>query len=175
MVGYTHYHGMLPTHGTIRMPKQGHHASRSARAQAKPAQRQPPHVDRLETVHVLAGVDAIDQRILVDVTGQRRLHQDAVHVRVGIETVDQGEQVGLGGVGGKVMIERAKTDLVAGLALVAHVHRRGGIAADQHHGQPGRGQPLRHPRSDPQTQLLQQFLGDAFTVEYACAHADAWQ
>ena len=173
MVGHTDDHRVLAAHRPIGMAQQGHHTLWRTRAQSETAQRQPPHVHRLEAIHVLGRIDPVDQRLLVDMWRQRRLHQDAVHGRIGIETVDQREQLVLGGGRRQVVVERAEADLVAGLALVAHVDRRGGIVPDQHHRQsrlyPALGLAVGHTPGDP----LQQFLRDAFAVEDACAHDHA--
>src|SRR6185312_7069627 len=172
VIGYTDDHRVLATHRTIGVAKQGHHALGRARAQAEAAQREAAHVHRLEAIHVLAGVDAVDQRVLVDVLRQRRLHQDAVDGRIGVELVDQREQFFLRRAARQVVVEGSEADLVAGLALVAHVHRRGGVVAHQHHSEARRGMALRLALGDASANPLQQFLRDAFAVENACAHVD---
>src|SRR6185312_13524742 len=70
------------------------------------------------------------------------------------------------------VVEGTETDLVAGLALVAHIDRRCRVVAHQHHGQPRRGQALPLALGDASANPLQQFLRDAFAVEDACAHVD---
>ena len=57
---------------------------------------QPADIDRVEAVHVLGRVDRLDHRAGADLLGQRQLHQDAVHRRVGIEPRDHRQQFGLG-------------------------------------------------------------------------------
>jgi len=170
VVGHADHDRMLAAHGSIGVAEQGHHALGRAWAQAEAAQGQAADVHRLEAVDVLVRIDAVDQRVLVDVRGQRRLHQDAVHRRVGIEPVDQREQRVLRGACRQVEIERTEADLLAGLALVAHVDRRGRVLADQHDGEAGLGQALRLALGDATGDAFEQFLRDAFAVEDACAH-----
>ena len=55
----------------------------------------------METVHVFLRVDALQNGLAVDVFGQRQLHQNAVHFRVGVQTVNQIQQFGFAGGGGQ--------------------------------------------------------------------------
>ena len=75
----------------------------------------------MEAIDILARVDAVDEAAGVGYAGQRQLHQDAVHLRVGIEPVDQGEQLRFSGARGQVEIECGDAHLVGRAALVAHV------------------------------------------------------
>ena len=53
----------------------------------------------MEAVHVLVRIDRLDHRLRDDVSGQRQLHQDAVHRRIGVEAGDLGDQRFLGRIG----------------------------------------------------------------------------
>ncbi len=84
---------------------------------------------------------------LVDVIGQRHLHQDAVDRGIGIQPLDEAQELGLRGGVGQVVAHRHEPALLAGHALVAHVDVRGRVVADEHHGEPGpafaaRGEPV---------------------------------
>ena len=89
---------------------------------------------------------------------------------IGVEPVDQRAQFALAGVGGQVVVEGMDADLLAGLALVAHVHRRSRIVADQHDGQARARLARRHPRLDADGEVVEQRVGDALAVEDAGAH-----
>ncbi len=159
--------GVAAAHRLVGMPEQGDDAARRARAQAEFAQRQVADVLRMETVHVLARVDAVDQPAGVGNARQRQLHQDAVDLGIGIESVDQRQQLGFAGAGRQVVVERLDADLFRRAALVAHVDGGRRIAADQHHRQARPRLPGRQPRIDPQLELVEQFVGDAPPVEDA--------
>ena len=60
-----------------------------------PSAGQPPDVLGVEAVHVLAERHGVDHPRLVDVRGQRQLHQDAVHPRIAVQPVDERQQLGL--------------------------------------------------------------------------------
>ena len=50
----------------------------------------------MDAVDVLAVVDGVDHVLLVDVLGQRQLHDKAVHIIVLIQLLDAGQQLFLG-------------------------------------------------------------------------------
>ena len=54
------------------------------------------HVHRMKAVHVLGGIDPIEHLLGVDVLRQRQLDQDAVNRGIGVEPVDDRQQLGLG-------------------------------------------------------------------------------
>ncbi len=73
--------GSGAAHGPVGIGEQRGDAARRARAQAELAQGQVADVLRMEAVHVLARIDALDQAAGVGDARQRQLHQDAVHRR----------------------------------------------------------------------------------------------
>ena len=99
------------------------------------ALRETPGVERVESVDVLLVGDGAEDALLVDVVGHRELHQDAVHVRVGVVVGDHLEDLLLGGVAGEVGAEGVDAGLGARLLLRVDV-RLGILAlADEHHGE----------------------------------------
>ncbi|MOA09598.1 hypothetical protein D3C78_1294410 [compost metagenome] len=106
----------------------------------------------------------------VEVLRQWQLDEDAVDGRIGVQAVDQGEQVILGGVRRKVIGLGKEADLFAILALVCDIDLRGGVAADQDHGQAGNAQPLVAPFNDALGYLLAEAGGDRFAVDQLCSH-----
>ena len=93
----------------------------------------------MEAVDVLVGIDAVEHPLLMDLPGERELDQDAVHRVVGVELVEQGQELRLGGLGGEPEGAAQHADLGAPLDLAAHVDLRGGVLAHQH------GDELRRP------------------------------
>ena len=70
----------------------------------------------MESVDVLARVDAVDQLGRIPMPGQRQLDEDAVDLRIGIEPIDEGEQLLVAGVGRQVIVDRTDPDLLRGTA-----------------------------------------------------------
>ena len=50
----------------------------------------------MEAVHVLGGTDAVERLFGIQSLGQGELYQNAVHIRVGIQLVDEGIQLAWG-------------------------------------------------------------------------------
>ena len=88
-------------------------------------------------VHILGGGNGLDHALRVDVFGQRHLHQDAVDAGVEVERLNAGQQIRLAQRGIVFLENRVDTGLGAGLDLVAHIHGRRRIVADQDHRQAG--------------------------------------
>ena len=143
--------------------KQHQAAERRARHQWRPgsgeaAAPQRPGVDRVEAVHVLGRVDGAEDRRRVDLRRQRQLHQDAVHRRVGVEALQQRQQLGLARFRRQPVLERAHAGLGGLPRLRADVDLAHRVVAHQHHRQAGgetglRGEP-RHHLGDPRAQPL---------------------
>ena len=126
-------------------------AERGAGDEAGQAQRQPAGADRGQAIDVLARVDPVDHRLLVEMVGKRQLDEDAVDRGIGVEPVDQRVQRLLGGIGGKQVLEALHAAGHGLLALVADIDLAGRILADQHHREPrlapgGRLEACRHLR-----------------------------
>ena len=68
---------------------QHHAAERRARHQRGQAAGEPAGIERMEAVDVLGRIDRSDDFLGVDLLRQRQLHQNAVHVPLGIELRDQ--------------------------------------------------------------------------------------
>ena len=91
----------------------------------------------METVHVFVRGDGIQHGIGVKVFGQRQLHEDAVHLRIGVEFGDFGKQRFLSGVGGQFVFEAGKTRFFGLDAFVAHIDFAGRVIADEDDGKAG--------------------------------------
>src|SRR5690606_17420739 len=141
--------------------------ARRAGTKAELAQGQVADVLWVEAVDILARIDPVDQRTGVAPVRQRQLDQDAVNLRIGVEAVDQLQQLGIGGRGRQVVVQRSYPDFLGCPTLVADVYRRGRIVAHQHDCQAGRRQPACQALVDPRLQLLQQLLGNLLAIEDA--------
>ena len=73
----------------------------------------------------------------VNVRGQWQLHQNAMNGRVLVEGVNALQQLRFRQGSRVVFQHRVQSGIGAGLDLVAHVHLRGRVFADQQHGQAG--------------------------------------
>ncbi|MNN12303.1 hypothetical protein D3C81_1252890 [compost metagenome] len=101
---------------------------------------------------------------------QRQLQQDAVDVRIIIETIDQVGQVLLGGLAGQVEGLGDKADFFTIFALVRNIDLRSGIGADQDHCQAWSTQALLATLHDTLGDLLAQAGGDRLAVDKVCSH-----
>ena len=138
----------FPTRSSPVSRQQAHAAVRRARTQHRALQHQPADVVRMKAVDVLARVDALGHSLRIDLLRQRQLDQDPVHRRVGIQLVDQRQQLVFRRVGRQVVRKRQHVRGFGEFALVAHVDLRGRVFADQHDGEPGPRQARRDARRD---------------------------
>ena len=94
---------------------------RRARHKGTFSSRQATNVDGVKAVDVLFWRDRLDHALVVDMAGNWELAEDAVHGRIGIELLDQRQQVGLAGLDGQPMLEGLHATFDGLAALVAHV------------------------------------------------------
>jgi len=107
-----------------------------------------PGVVRMQSIDVLGGIDGVDDRLSMQRFRQRQLHQNAMHGGIAIELSDQGQQIILRDVFRQYVLERCHAGGLGLLVLAADVDLAGGVAADQHHREPGRDPVLAlHPRN----------------------------
>ena len=132
-----------------------------------------PDVVRVEPVHVLGGVDALQHGRRADVRRQRQLDEDAVDRRVRVQPVDQREELGLARGGGQVVRDRDDARFLAGAALVAHVDRRGGVVAHHDDGEPGPAARLPLEGVRARAHLAPELLRDPLAVDDLCTHMPA--
>ena len=122
----------------------GHHSGGATCEQAG--------ADRTEAVDVLGRVDRGDHPVGIDVIGNRQLNQDSVDRVVGAEVRDQIEQLRLGGLAGKSVMDRLHAGLFAGTVLVGDVDLGGRIVTDDDGGEgrnpTGRSGEPGHPPAD---------------------------
>ena len=137
-VGAADDHRLLAGRIDARRGEQLHDPLRRARHEARFATGEAAGADRREPVHVLVRVEGVDDRGGVDLIGKRQLDEDAVDLVRGVELPNEVEQLVLGDGPLRLAVDRPDPDLLAGLALAAHVDRGRGVVADQHRRQSGR-------------------------------------
>ena len=96
-----------------------------------------------------------------------------MHVRIGVQTVDQRHELRFAGAVWQIEVERTHSDLMAGAALVAHIDRGRRIGADQHDRQARN--PLAgfdtHP--DARGDTVEHGVGDAASIQQSRGHWDS--
>ncbi len=103
VVGRADHNRMLPEQGVIGAFQQLHDAVWRAWPQQRQAHGQPPDIVGVKPVHILGREDAFDHGFGVDMPGQGKLHEDAIHPFVGVQLVDERQQPCLGDVVGQVV------------------------------------------------------------------------
>jgi hypothetical protein len=91
----------------------------------------------MKAVDVFFRRDGVDDQIAVQVLWQGKLHEDAMHRRIGIELLDQRQQGRLVRIGGQLVLEGGHARLGGLLALVTHVDLTGRVLAYQHDREAG--------------------------------------
>ena len=89
----------------------------------------------MKAIDVLVGGDGIEHGLPLNMRRQGKLHQNSVDLGVRVQPVNEGQQLGLAGLRGQMMVGHVQAGGVAGLLFIANVDRGGRILADQHHGQ----------------------------------------
>ncbi len=92
----------------------------------------------MEAVDVLVGIDPQQYRVGIDIGRQRQLDEDAVDRGVGVEPIDQRDQLGLAHACGKPVLEALEPRLERRLDLRADIDRARRVLADQHYREPRR-------------------------------------
>ena len=88
----------------------------------------------MEPIHILRLVDRLDHLRLVDMLRQGQLHQNAVHLRIGIQFGNQPQQLRLRNRLRAADRRVADSDLGRGLRLTRHItHARGIVPHENHH------------------------------------------
>ena len=87
----------------------------------------------MEAVDVLLRRNRLDDAASIDVIRQRKLHEDAVDGRIGIELFDQRNQFFFGGLGWQRMLDRIEAALLGPLAFGGDIDLAGRIVPDNDH------------------------------------------
>ena len=119
----------------------------------------------METVHVFFRVDGFGNAFGVDVGGQRQLHDEAVHVGVGVDFPNLIEQISLRNRVGKTKQRGVKPQFLAVAHLAGDVRFRRPVVADQNRHEVGNLAALGADVSDFLRDLLLEMGGNDLAVE----------
>jgi hypothetical protein len=149
-----------------------HHqaAERGARHHGFLARRQQADIGNVKAVDVLGGIDRVDHLVGVNVARQRQLHEDAVHLRRGVELFHQRQQVGLGGVGVELVLVGIHPRLDRHPALGADIDLAGRVLAHQHHRKPRRDAVRVFQMRNMAGDVFPKFRGVSFPVDDLRGH-----
>ncbi len=122
-VATAHHHCLRSLDFRPRLIHQHDDASRRAghKERVPPLHDQTANVDRMETIHVLVQADDPQDRFIVQVSGQRQLHQDAINVGVFVQLPHQPLHLFLAGVLQQQGLGGIDTRFLAGPAFAPHV------------------------------------------------------
>ncbi len=123
-----------------------------------------------EAVDVLVGTDELTDGVAVERLGHGQLAEDAVDGVVGVELLDQGLDLGLGGARGQVVAGAEHADLLAAAVLARDVDLRGGVLADEHGGETWHTTEFGRERRDLLLDRRAPRGGDGLAVENESAH-----
>ena len=135
-------HGVAAGQGDLLPRQQLDHAGGRAGREGRPALDQQAHIVRMKAVHVLRGIDRVEDllrlALAAPTAGSGACTRIPSHARIPVELLDQRQHRVGRDVGRQAMDGDAQAGLTARLLLVAHVDVRGRIVAGQHDGQGGR-------------------------------------
>lgn len=140
------------------------HAARGAGQRGLLAEHQAAEVDRMEAVGVLLRGDALERGILVEVFGERELHDVPGACRVGVQVVDGGVELLCGRIRGEILADRGDADLGAVGVLAPDVRLRAGVVADQYRAQAWRDASCREP-SHAGAEIGEDLIAGEFAVQ----------
>ena len=129
----------------------------------------------MQAVDVLGRIDALGDLIGIDGFGQRQLHQDAVDRGIGIQAIDQRQQLALRRRRRQVVGKGDHADRVGHPALVAYVDLRCGILANENDGEPRWPLARSDARGNLRAHLGRQPLCAGPAVDDARAHPSSWK
>ncbi len=130
MIGSTDDDDFLAARLHADMFEHPHDPERGARSQDGNTLREAADGIRMETVYVFQRVNPFDHDGLVDVIGQRQLHEDSVDVGVVVQDIDQRQQIRLRRVDREIVIPGYNAGLFTRLSFVANVDFRRLVPAD---------------------------------------------
>ena len=131
------HQGPRTTQRNAGFRQQMHHPARRTRNQARLARRQPPGIQRVKAIHILARVHRGNRGFCPDMGGQGKLHQNPIHGRVSIQPRDFREQISFGGRLRQMNGGAIEAGLGRRAVLVAHINATRGVFTHAHHAQAG--------------------------------------
>ena len=142
-------------------------AQRDAKIKVIEAEREAPGADRGQAIDVLVGIDPFDHVLLVQMPRQRQLDQDAIDQRIGVELVDQRDQIGLRRIRRQLVFKAGHAAFDGLLGLAGDIDLAGRILAHQHHGQPGLAPGLAFETGGLRGDAAAQGSGKGLAIDYS--------
>jgi len=86
----------------------------------------------MKSIDVFQRIDGVQNDRLVDLPGQRQLHQDSMHFGIGVELCHQFEELRLGRLRRQRLLRSGHPGLFTPFALAAHINSARRIISDEH-------------------------------------------
>jgi hypothetical protein len=123
----------------------------------------------MKSIHILGGIDGFEHPLGVDLLGEWKLDQNAVHGLIAIQFVDQREKFFSGDDGRRSMHPTGEAELFAGGDFGFDVQMRSGIFANQN-SRKTRTNALRGELLDFDGQIGEDLVANLGSVKDACGH-----
>src|SRR5437879_13335200 len=124
----------------------------------------------METVHVFGGIDGFQDTLGIYLRGKRKLNENAIHIVVAIQVLDDGKQVESGYRGGWRDERARERQLFARGGLALDIELRGGIFTDKNCSK-ARPHTGGRKQANFVFQLGEDLVTNLSAVEDACGHA----
>ena len=157
--------GALPFYGDVVVIQQLDDAVGGAGYELGLTRPQLALLDEMAAVHVLCGIDEMQERRLVEVTGHGKLQEDAVDCGIGVEGRDLFRHFLLRGVRRHLHESGRYAHLRAAVYLVAHIHLTCGVVSYEDDGKPDLAEGVLRQRRDlPRDVFAREFCNE-FSVD----------
>src|SRR3989449_776142 len=123
------------------------------------------NVDRMETVHILERAHRGDGLVYRNLVGQRLLDQNAVDLRIAVQSADLLEESSLRHIRGEVNRPMGHPHFLGGLAFHLHVELRRRILPDENGREAWDHPRIREPR-EPRLQLGPNVVADLLAIDH---------
>ena len=100
----------------------------------------------MKAVDILPRRNGFQHPRRIDVLGQRQLHEDPVHGRIGVEGLDQRQQLRFARLRGQIVLDRTEAARLGGPALAGDITLARRVLADENDRETRR-QPMRDQRA----------------------------
>ena len=169
-VGSPNHHRVEARQAAMVIAQHHQTAQRRARHHGFLTRAQKTHIGDMEPVHILFRRNRIDHQILIEVPRQRQLHQNAMHLWIRVQLVNQGEQISLGRVRLQLMLVRVHADLDGLFAFGADIDLAGRIFPHQHHSKARRDAVIGFQAGHMVGHLRAHSGGKSLSVNDGCGH-----
>ena len=152
------------------MLKQHQAPERGARHQRLETGREPARIQRVKAVDILVRVDGGDDQLFIDMAGKRKLDQDSIDRIIGVQLLDERNELVLRGLGGQLVLEALHPRFARRLGFGAHISGRRRMLSDQDHGKAGSATPNAGEFGSAERNALAERGGERFAVDQPRGH-----